>query len=128
MSSFVATNLGAVLRWNDPGNWYKVYVDGTFLVLQKRVNGSYTILGTADFAAMPNTSYTLRFRATGTSLSAKLWPTSSAEPADWMVTATDDSFSSGRFGLRAQIQSDITATYASFAAFDLSNGTPAPIP
>ena len=75
MSSFSNSNLGAVLRWNDTNNWYKAYISGTTLVVQKKVNGTTTIIGSASFAATAGTSYTLRFRVVGTTLSTRVWQT-----------------------------------------------------
>ncbi len=62
------------------------------------------------------TSYTLRFRIVGTTLYAKAWQTGSSEPANWMVTATDSSLSSGYCGLRMQVQSSTTINISSFQA------------
>ena len=45
MSSFTNSNFGDVLRWTDGNNWYKAYVDGQNLVLQKKVAGTTTIVG-----------------------------------------------------------------------------------
>ena len=116
MSGFSNANLGAVLRWKDTNNWYKAYIDGTNLVVQNKVNGTTHILASTSFAATGGTSYSLRFRIVGTTLYAKVWPTSGSEPNNWMVTATDSTFSSGYCGLRLQIQSGITADYTSFLA------------
>jgi hypothetical protein len=119
MSSFAATNLGGVLRWSDGNTWYKTYIDGGSIILQKRINGSYTILTSSPFQAAAGTSYTLRFRVTGTRLAAKAWQTGTTEPANWIVTASDSALSSGYCGLRAQIQAGTTATYTSFTATGL---------
>lgn len=116
MSSFLNSNIGAVLRWTDTNNWYKAYIDGTNLVVQKRVNGTYSILARTPFDAAPDTSYSLRFQAVGTIISAKAWSTAVQEPPNWMVTVPDETFSSGRFGLRMQVQAGITATFSSFVA------------
>jgi hypothetical protein len=88
--------LDAVLRWTDGNDRYKAYINGTSLVVQKRVGGSYTTLGTA--------------------LSAKAWIASRSEPVIWMVTATDSSLASGLCGLRIQLQSGVSATVTSFLA------------
>ncbi len=116
MSAFSYTNLGSVLRWTNGNNWYKAYIDGNRLVVQKMVNGTTTTLGTAPFAATGGTSYSLRFQASGSTLSAKVWPTNSTEPSNWMVNATDSTFSSGRVGLRPVVQAGTTASYKSFTA------------
>jgi hypothetical protein len=116
MSSYSNTNLGAVLRWSDANNWYKAYINGTTLVVQKKVNGATTILGSVPFTAAPNTSYTLRFRVVGTTLYARVWQTVATEPTNWLITVTDTSFSSGFCGLRMQVSSSVTASYTSFLA------------
>ena len=38
MSSFASSNVGGVLRWTDGNNWYKGYIDGSNLLIQKKVN------------------------------------------------------------------------------------------
>jgi streptogramin lyase len=116
MSSFSNTNMGAVLRWTDGNNWYKAYIDGTNLVLQKKVNGTTTILATVSFSATAGTSYTLRFRVVGTTLYAKVWNTGNTEPGSWMLTQTDSTFQSGYCGLRILVQGSATATITSFVA------------
>ena len=116
MSKFSNTNIGAVLRWTDGNNWYKAYIDGSNLVVQKKVKGSATILGTAPFTAAAGTSYTLRFSVSGSTLSAKVWQTGSPEPANWMVTVTDSALQSGYCGLRMLVQNSAVATYTSFIA------------
>jgi outer membrane protein assembly factor BamB len=127
ISSFSGSNFGAVLHWSDGNNLYKGYIDGTNLVIQKRVNGTATTLNTTPFAATGGTSYTLRFRIAGTTLYAKAWQTNTTEPSNWMVTATDNSLSSGFCGLRMQIASGITLNVTSFLA-SVPGGTPTPTP
>ena len=116
MSSFNSTNLGGVLRWTDGNNWYKAYIDGTNLIVQKKVKGTTTILRQVSFAATAGTSYTLRFSVIGTTISAKVWKTANTEPSNWMVTVTDSSLPSGYCGLRMQVQNGAVATYTNFIA------------
>jgi len=116
MSSYSNNNLGAVLRWTDGNNWYKAYINGTTLVVQKKVNGTTTIIGSAPFAATAGTSYTLRFRVVGTTLYARVWQTGTTEPTNWLIMVTDTSLSSGFCGLRMLAQSGATASYTSFLA------------
>jgi hypothetical protein len=116
MSSYTNNNLGAVLRWSDTNNWYKAYISGTTLVVQKKVNGATTILGSVPFTAKAGTSYTLRFRVVGSTLSARVWQTGTAEPTSWMIMVTDTTFSSGFCGLRMLVQGGATAGYTSFLA------------
>jgi hypothetical protein len=116
MSSFNATNIGAALRWTDGNNWYKAYIDGANLIIQKKVNGSTTVLNQMAFAAQGATSYTLRFSAMGSTLSASVWKTGSPEPTTWMLTATDSTFQAGRCGLRTLVQNGVSAHVTSFTA------------
>lgn len=116
MSNYSNNNLGSVLRWADTNNWYKAYISGTSLVVQKKISGATTVLGSVSFTATVGTSYTLRFRVVGTTLYAKVWKTGASEPTSWMVTVTDTSLSSGFCGLRMLAQNDASATYTSFQA------------
>ncbi|MBV9690264.1 MAG: hypothetical protein JO202_11210 [Ktedonobacteraceae bacterium] len=115
-SKFQNSNIGSVLRWTDGNNWYKAYIDGTNLVVQKKVKGTGTILATTPFAAKAGTSYSLRFHIVGSTLSAKVWRSSSTEPTSWMITTTDSTWQSGYCGLRMLLQSGTTATFTSFVA------------
>jgi len=116
ISSFSNTNFGAVLRWTDTNNWYKAYIDGTSLVLQKRVNGTATVLALIPFAASAGTSYTIHFRVAGTSLMVNAWPSSTTEPSNWMITQPDSSFGSGFCGLRMLVQGGAVLNITSFQA------------
>jgi hypothetical protein len=116
ISSFTNSNLGAVLRWTDTNNWYKAYIDGSRLIIQRRINGSYSTLGSTAFTATTGTSYSLRFQVVGTALSAKVWQTGSTEPSTWMLTVSDTALPSGDFGLRIQLQTGVTVNVASFLA------------
>jgi hypothetical protein len=116
MSSYSNNNLGAVLRWTNGDKWYKAYITGASLVVQKRVNGATTILRSVPFTATRGTSYTLRFRVVGTTLYARVWKTGTTEPTNWLIMVTDTSFSSGFCGLRMQVASGVTASYTSFLA------------
>lgn len=108
------TNMGLVLRWMDSNNWYKAYIDGNQLIVLKRVAGVTTVLKAVAFPALSGKSYALRFRAVGSMLAAKVWPTGQAEPAMWMVTATDTALSSGFGGLRLLLQNNVVAQMTLF--------------
>ena len=116
ISSFTNTNIGAVLRWVDGNNWYKAYIDGTNLVIQKKVKGSTTILNEVPFAAQTGISYTLRFSVVGSALAAKVWQTNGSEPGFWMATANDSTLQSGYCGLRILVQNNAKADITSFIA------------
>ena len=115
ISSFASSNFGDVLRWTDGNNWYKAYTDGATLYIQKKVAGTATMLATKPFAATAGVSYTIHFRAVGSTLTANIWPSSGTEPGTWMLTATDAGLTSGRAGLRLLTNTG-TATITSFQA------------
>ena len=114
MTSYANSNIGSVLRWTNGNSWYKGYISGTALIIQKKVAGVTSDLRSVPFAATPGTSYTLRFRVVGTTLYAKVWPAAGTEPANWMITVSDLSHSSGYSGLRMLAQNGTTARYTSF--------------
>jgi hypothetical protein len=110
---------GVVLRWSNRSNYYLAVITRSHLLLQRMANGSITTLNSVSFSASANTSYLIRFQANGTTLSAKAWQTGTLEPVNWIVTATDGTFSSGRCGIRTSQQSKTTATITSFLAIQL---------
>ena len=116
VNTFSGANIGAVLRFTDTNNWYKAYIEGANLVVQKKVSGTPTTIGTTPFTATAGTSYSLRFRMVGTTINAKVWATSTAEPANWIITSSDSTLSSGNCGLRMQLGTGVTITYTSFLA------------
>lgn len=118
LSSFSNSNFGDVLRWTNGNNWYKAYIDGSSLIIQKKVNGATTILASVPFKAVAGTSYTIHFRVVGSTLTANVWASSGSEPGGWMVTASDSSLTSGFCGMRFLTQSG-TATITSFRALSL---------
>src|SRR3989440_6358818 len=115
LSSFASSNFGDVLRWKDGNNWYKAYIDGKSLFIQKKVNGVTTMLASVPFAATAGTSYTIHFRAVRSTLTANVWASSGPEPGGWMVTASDSTLASGYCGMRFLTQGG-TAAVTSFLA------------
>ncbi len=118
LSSFTNSNFGEVLRWTDGNNWYKAFIDGSSLIIQRKVNGVTSILASVPFAASAGISYSLHFRVVGSTLTANVWASSASEPGGWMVTASDSSLTSGYCGMRFLTQSG-TATVTSFQAKSL---------
>src|SRR5581483_6311627 len=121
ISSFASSNFGDVLRWSDGNNWYKAYIDGTNLYIQKKVSGTATVLASVAFSATAGTAYTIHFRVVGSTLTANVWASSGSEPSGWMVTTSDSSLSSGYCGMRVLTQSG-TLTMTSFQA-DVPGGS-----
>jgi hypothetical protein len=110
------SNLGVVLRWSDANNWYKALIDNANLTILKRANGQGEVLSSVPFKAQDNTPYSLRFRAVGATLYAKVWPSNMPEPTNWMLTATDTALSTGQAGVRVLVQSDTVIKVALFQA------------
>lgn len=114
LSRFQQSNMGAVLRFTDANDCYKAYIDGTDLVILKRQAAIATRLGAIPFKASAGVTYTLRFRAIGTTLSAKVWLTNQTEPPGWMLTVSDASLQSGSGGLRVLIGTNTVVHIATF--------------
>lgn len=114
ISTFSSSNFGTVLHWVDNNNWYKASLDGNLLLVQKKLNGNVTAIGTATFPATPNTLYTIRFRMVNSTLSAKVWVAGQTEPTNWMITVSDSSFQTGYCGLRMSVTSGAAETVTSF--------------
>ena len=121
ITSFTSSNFGDVLRWTDGNDWYKAYIDGKNLVMQKKVAGITTTLATVPFAATAATLYTIHFRVVGSTLTANVWAASGTEPAGWMITVTDSSLTSGYCGMRFLTQSG-TARITNFEANTVGAG------
>ncbi|MCX4578108.1 poly-gamma-glutamate hydrolase family protein [Streptomyces sp. NBC_01571] len=117
-------------RFVDVNNCYLARVDlsttqTVTLTLRKRVGGTETLLATAantsGLVHAAGALFAVRFQITGSTLSAKIWPEGTIEPADWSVTTTDTQFAAaGAIGTRSILSSANTNTLpvvASYAAF-----------
>ncbi len=117
LSSFGGNTLGAVLRWGNNNNYYKALINGSKLIILKKVNGTITQLGSASFSATAGTSYTLLFSVSGSSLNASAWPTSGSPPNTWMVSTTDGSLTgAGNCGVLVYLAPKVTADVTYFQA------------
>jgi hypothetical protein len=114
LTHYASSSLGALLRWTDANNLYKVFLGGGQLILLKKVAGLVTVLKTVPFPAGDGASYTFRFRAVGQLLLAKVWPTAQVEPQAWMLMVSDRDLQSGYDGIRLVVQAGTTATIASY--------------
>lgn len=114
-------NLGSVLRWQDPNNWYKVLIDGSKLQLLKDVNGKISVLGTKPFKAVAGTNYSIRFRVLGSDLFAKAWPSAQTEPANWMLMLIDTQVTSGMCGIRVLLVPGAVIRVTSFLETSVPN-------
>ncbi len=121
LSSFGGNTLGAVLRWGNSNNFYKALINGSKLIILKKVNGTITQLGSASFSATAGTSYTLLFSVSGSSLNASAWPTSGSPPNTWMVSTTDSSLTgAGNCGVLVYLAPKVTADVTYFQATSVS--------
>jgi hypothetical protein len=114
LTQYTSSSLGALLRWTDANNLYKMFVGGGQLILLKKVAGVVTVLKTVPFPVKDGASYTFRFRAAGQLLFARAWPSAQVEPQTWMLMATDNDLPSGYDGIRLVVQAGTTASIASF--------------
>ena len=114
LTNYTLSSLGAVLRWKDANNLYKVFLGGGQLILLKKVAGVVTELKTVAFPVKDGASYTFRCRAVGQLLLAGVWPTGQVEPQTWMLTVTDKDLQSGYDGMRLVVQNGTTAAITSF--------------
>ena len=114
MSRFNVTTFGVVVRWQDANNWYKASLDGAHLIIDKKVAGIVTRLGISPFPADAGSMYTLRFRAQGSTLSVKAWPTGTPEPPSWLIALNDSSLSSGYGGLRFVVRKRVIVNITAF--------------
>ena len=115
------SNMGALLRWSDAQDWYKAYIDGAQLVLLKEVAGKIIVLDNVAYPAQGGTAYTLRFRAVGPMLMAKVWPAGQAEPAAWMVSVTDTALTTGFGGVRFVLLGGATTYITMFQETAMAN-------
>lgn len=103
-------------RYQDANNWYAVVQNGQNLLLQKKVTGTVTTLGTTSFTTTA-AFFWLEIDLSGTALSAYAWTDGTGRPGTALLTATDSAFSSGFYGLGA------TATTSTACQFDTFNIT-----
>jgi hypothetical protein len=106
--------MGALLRWTDANNMYKVFIDGANLIALKKVNGVVTELQSVPFPAQDGRPYSIRARVIGQTIIARAWPANQPEPSTWMLTATDGDLASGFDGMRLIVQNGITITITAF--------------
>lgn len=77
---------------------YFVDTSLTKFKISKYVSGSATDLISKDFYTESNKNYWMRFQTVGTTIRAKIWAENAIEPAEWKVSITDSSLSSGYCG------------------------------
>jgi hypothetical protein len=81
--------------------------DGNHLWIGKITNGVYSNLPASANPTFDASDHQVRFAVFGNTLKAKVWSTGSTEPSDWLISCTDNSYTSGVGGL-------MLATYPTF--------------
>ncbi len=111
-----SSHFAVMLRWTSNNHYYKAYIDGKNLSFLKRLSPTQgPTFASISFPAQAGTSYTLRFRIVGNTLSARVWQTGTTEPTQWTLTATDnDITAAGNGGLRPQLDQNVTLNVTSF--------------
>lgn len=94
-----SSDIGTIARYVDNNNfYYGVFVSGT-VAIGKDVSGTFTTLTSTSFSYSTSNFYWLKFNLVGTTLKLKAWQDGTSEPANWTLTTTDSSLSSGGYGL-----------------------------
>ena len=103
--------VGLVFRFQNSTQYYlaKLYCssncggsssdDVYSVALETFDSGATSTLASSTFTFDDNEYYSLKVSAIGDELNAKIWQTSTAEPADWDITATDVTYTQGEIGL-----------------------------
>lgn len=71
------------------------------LYLYKMVNGASTAITSIIISTLSYTDYWIRFQTVGTTLRGKIWSVDTVEPAEWKISGTDSSLTSGHCGVGA---------------------------
>lgn len=119
--------LALVGRYADVSNMYLARLEFTTaaavnLTIRKRVAGTETLIGTTYTTGLTHTAggrVAIRFRAAGSTLQAKTWLASGAEPAAWQREVTDTDLTAGdSVGVRSILSSSNTNTLPVTATWD----------
>ncbi|MFL5626380.1 MAG: choice-of-anchor Q domain-containing protein, partial [Ktedonobacteraceae bacterium] len=107
---------GLTLRYSSPSSNYTAHLNfnGNLRLFR---NGGGTQIATTPFAVLANTEYWLRFRAVGSTLSAKVWADGTNEPASWTLTATDTNYHIGQAGIF--LSPDVVGTVTVFDSYSI---------
>jgi hypothetical protein len=101
---------GIALRATDENNLYFCGAEGTSLKLYKRVSGAWTTIGQATISSIAmSTWYTMRAQAHGSAIQCAFWQANSAEPATWLLSKTDTTFTTGQTGIGVKSNGGVNA-------------------
>ena len=102
--------VGLVLRYQNSTQFYLAQLycssncggspnDDVYSMELANFDSGVTALASSTFTFDNNEYYTLKVSVVGDDLSAKIWQTSTAEPADWDITVIDDTYTQGKIGI-----------------------------
>lgn len=106
-------------RWSDVNNMYLARIEFSttqtvLLTLRKRVSGTETSLAgtyTTPYTHAANKRFWIRFEVDGSTLRARVWPTTHPDPAAWQLTVTDTDLSAdAEIGTRSILSTANTNT------------------
>lgn len=118
---------------------YLFYAYGSWAAyLSEAVSGSFSdrrgpvTLGASNYLDFNYSSLNygwgwMRFRVSNTSIKWKIWMCGMPEPSGWMLSTTDNTLSSGWWGIGNGAPSSETAMYCDYASFETGGGS-APFP
>ena len=118
--------VGAVLRYVDNTHFYYAdigNISGKIEIGVCTSGPTFTTIASAPFSSSFGTKYSLRFQVIGSTLKAKIWDASTAEPVKWSCQGTDTTLFSGLYGL-CGMPAGGTVKFDTFSA---TNGQTPPI-
>jgi hypothetical protein len=117
IASAANTNIGVAARVLDTSNMYAAELASNDFRIVAVSGGAENLLQKTNppFFFTASTSYTIRLSVVGTTVQAKAWPSSKAEPSAWLLSTTDSSFAVGFPGIRV-LPGSSAARYTHFLA------------
>jgi hypothetical protein len=113
---------GVVVRYLDTADFYLCGITKNAVVVQRRLGGTDTVIGTATYNPAPSSTYTLTATATGSSISCRAVGPGGVTAT---ATATDASFASGMIGIAAVNSTPTQARQMSFSQpFAMTSAVP----
>ena len=111
---------GAVLRCADTNHYFFADIHSNTVEIGRSISGTDTVLGSAAFSTSVDTEYLMRFQIIGSTLKVRVWDALTTEPVPWSVLASDNTLSTGFFGIYgAPVGGDIVK----FSLFSATNGS-----
>lgn len=106
---------GGTNGWASGAQGYNGYVASMFTTednfyLSTMTGGAAAVERSVVFTIVANTTYKVRLQCTGTTIQAKIWDASGAEPGSWNISVTDTVYASGWIGFRDQSPSNVVTS------------------